>query len=150
MSRLPYPYKHPHPRRYIFTSEGKARIEKVVDFQSTGIRNVMNLSFGDLLEDGSLNDRVNSNNGDIIKVLTTVVDILKSFTSRYPDVEVFFTGSTNERTRLYARILKTYYASFSTEFSIFAITGTEIDNDPVPFDPSADLEYLGFLIKRIN
>jgi hypothetical protein len=150
VSHIPYPHKRPHPRRYIFISEGRLKIEKVVDFQSTGIRDVMNLSFGDLLPDGSVDDKVNSNNGDLLKVMATVVDILKSFTTRYPEVEVFFTGSTDERTKLYTRILKTYHSSFNKEFAITAITGTEKDNDLVPFNPAADQEYLAFLIKRIN
>jgi hypothetical protein len=31
MTHVPYSYKRPHSERYIFTSVGKKRIEKVVD-----------------------------------------------------------------------------------------------------------------------
>jgi hypothetical protein len=151
MTYLPYSYKRPHSERYIFTSVGKKRIEKVVDFVPIGVKNIMNLGFGDLLPDGSVDDTANSNNGDLIKVLATVLGILRDYTAEYPQAEVFFAGSTFERTKLYTRILKTYYPTFSKEFTISAIKGSENANNRIPFDPMAtNIEYLGFLIKRIN
>jgi hypothetical protein len=150
MTQIHYPYKLTTSTRYIFISLGKKRIEKVVDFIPLGIRNIINLGFGDLMPDGTIADRVNSNNGDLIKVLATVIDILKHFTTRYPQAIIYFRGSTNERTKLYGRILKTYYTLFSKEFTIIGIVGTRDDNQTVPFDPLADVEYLAFLIKRIS
>jgi len=150
MTYLPYSYKRPHSQRYVFTSIGKKRIDKVVDFVPLGIRNIMNLAFGDLLPDGSVDDTSRSNNGDLVKVLATVIGILRDYTSEYPQVEVFFAGSTVERTRLYTRILKTYFATFNKEFTIYGIAGSENSNKRVQFDPTANIEYLGFLIKRIN
>ncbi len=75
--------------------------------------NIFNLAFGDLLPDASIDVNAVSNNGDIVKVLATVVDILKNFTSLDPGVSIYFLGSTSERTKLYARILRTYYLIFS-------------------------------------
>ena len=98
----------------------------------------------------SVDDTANSNNGDIIKVLATVIAILKDFTTQYPHVEVFFAGSTIECTKLYTRILRTYYSAFSKEFTISGIAGSENNNKRIAFDPKADIEYLAFLIKRIN
>jgi hypothetical protein len=150
MTHVPYTYKRAHSERYIFFSVGKKKIEKVVDFAPIGINNIMNLGFGDLLPDGSVDDSANSNNGDLIKVLATVIGILKDYTAEYPQVEVFFAGSTIERTKLYTRILKTYYTTFSKEFILSAISGSENANKRIPFDPMANIEYLGFLIKRFN
>src|SRR5882672_2497428 len=113
MTLIPYAYERPHSRRYVFISDGKKRIKKVVDFIPLKAKNFMNLGFGDLLSDGSVDDKANSNNGDILKVLSTVVDILKHFTARNPGIVIFFAGTTEERTKLYARILKTYYGSFN-------------------------------------
>lgn len=110
----------------------------------------MNFGFGDLMADGSINYRANSNNGDILKVLATVVDILRHFTSMHPEIILFFTGSTIERIRLYTRILKTYYALFSKDFIVYGIAGTENENKIIPFDPQSGIEYFGFLIKRIG
>lgn len=150
MTNIPYSYRRLHAQRYVFTSTGKKNIEKVVDFIPLGIRNILNLGFGDLLPDGSIDDKINSNNGDIVTVLATVIGILKDFTAEFPQSEIYFMGSTVERTRLYARILKTYYASFSKEFTITAIIYSDNDNQQVPFDPQSKMEYWGFLIKRIN
>jgi hypothetical protein len=106
MAHIPYTYKHIQPRRYVFISVGKTTIEKVVDFVPLGMGNIVNIGFGDLLSDGCIDDKVNSNNGDIIKVLATVVDILRHFTTKYPQAEIYFQGSTENRTKLYSRILR--------------------------------------------
>ncbi len=122
MNHPPYSFSRSRATRYTFTSIGQSKIEKVVDFTPTGVRNIFNIGFGDLLEDNTVDDKANSNNGDIIKVLSTVIQIINDFTSgRFSGAEVFFAGSTIERTRLYARILKTYYASFSKQFNIEGI-----------------------------
>ena len=148
MSHIPYSYEQIHPTRYRFFSNGRNKIEKIVDFVPLLQRNIVNLGFGDLLPDGSIDDKITSNNGDIRKVLSTVVHILKHFTASHPNTIVFFAGSTDERTKLYTRILKMYYPSFSSEFTIYGIVGTENDNQTVAFDPEAPTPYLAFLIKR--
>lgn len=150
MKQHSYPYKRLQPKRYIFISDGKKRIAKVVDFVPLGIGNIMNMGFGDLLPDGSMDDKANSNNGDIIKVLATVVDILRHFTEQFPKAEIYFQGSTEERTNLYGRILRTYYTIFSKEFVIAGAIGSNNVINVVPYDPKIDQEYVGFLIKRIS
>ena len=150
MTNIPYSYKRLHGHRYVFISAGRKKIEKAVDFIPLGIRNIFNLGFGDLLPDGSIDDTANSNNGDIVMVLATVIGILKDFTAEFPQAEIYFSGSTIERTKLYTRILKTYYASFSKEFKITAIIASGNDNQQVLFNPDSRIEYFGFLIKRIN
>ena len=84
----------------------------------------MNIGFGDMLPDGRIPDKVNSNNSDIIKVLATVVDILRYFTAQYPQAEIYFHGSTKDRTKLYGRIYSTYYPIFSKEFAIAGVVLT--------------------------
>jgi hypothetical protein len=56
----------------------------------------MNLGFGELLPNVSVSDRVNSNNGDIEKILATLIAIIKDITAEYPQVEILFAGSTPE------------------------------------------------------
>lgn len=150
MTQVPYPYKRLESKRYIFISDGKKRIAKVVDFVPLGMGNIFNLGFGDLLPDGSMDDKINSNNGDIIKVLATIVDILKHFTTQYPQAEIYFQGSSKERSKLYTRIVKTYYSIFSKEFAIACVLESKKDIQILPYDPRVDKEYLGFLIKRIS
>jgi uncharacterized protein DUF6934 len=150
MSHIPYPFEQVEPTRYKFFSVGRNRIEKIVDFVPLKVKNVMNLGFGDLSPDGSIDDRVASNNGDIGKVLATIVMILKHFTALQPHIIIYFSGSTVERTRLYTRVLKMYYSAFSKEFMIYGIVGTKQNGQRLPFDPCAQVDYFAFLIKRIN
>lgn len=77
MSQISYPYYRLQSWRYVFVSDGKKKIQKIVDFVPLRQGNIINLGFGDLSPDGSIDDKANSNNGDIIKVLATVIDILK-------------------------------------------------------------------------
>ena len=112
MTQVPYTYTLEGSHRYRFVSTGRTSILKAVDFSPLGFDNIYNLGFGDLLPDGSFDTEVKSNNGDILKVLTTVVQITRDFTSQFPGIDLFFIGSTAERTKLYARILKMYYNDF--------------------------------------
>ena len=56
MSYSPYPYEQLGSERYTFYSIGIKHIEKVVDFIPVGIRNIINLGFGDLRPDGESMD----------------------------------------------------------------------------------------------
>ncbi|MBS1665146.1 MAG: hypothetical protein JST68_29135 [Bacteroidetes bacterium] len=147
MKQPPYLYEQLYLTRYTFVSEGQKRIRKVVDFSLFGIIDTYNLAFGDLLPDGSIDDEVNSNNGDIVRVLSTVVAILKDFTAANSRANIVFTGSTEGRMRLYTRILRTYYATFVKEFEIKAIVMQGDNYVEVEFD-SRGWGYAVFIIKR--
>jgi len=144
MTQTAYPYRKVRSKRYHFISVGKKRIEKVVEFIALG-ENLVNLAFGDLLPNGSIDYRANSNNGDIVKVLATVVDILKSFISLDPNVKIYFRGSTPERTKLYARILRTYYSVFSKDFIITGISWANDHSKPRPSTPTQTGNIILFL-----
>jgi hypothetical protein len=98
MTASPYEFDPLTSNRFTFTSVGKKSIEKVVDFIPLGSPNVMNLSFGDRLPDGSIDYMAVSDNGDIGAVLATVVAIVNHFTTYRPEVAIYFEGSTAERT----------------------------------------------------
>jgi hypothetical protein len=149
MTQTSYTYYRTIQGRYIFVSAGKKHIQKVVQFESTVNENIMNMAFGDLLEDGSLDDTIKSNNGDMVRVLATVIEILKDYTRRHPNKEILFTGSTPQRTKLYTRILKTYYQEFNKDFHISSITLSNNTMKRTVFDPTQNVEYLAFLIRRI-
>jgi hypothetical protein len=121
----------------------------MVVFAPTSVKNIFNMGFGDLLSDGSIDDTVNSNNGDLNKVLATVIQILMEFTKEYPYAKVAFIGSTATRTALYKRIIKTYYSIFSTEFIISVLVEKSGGYIEINFDPSAKEKCLAFFIKRI-
>ncbi|TDX00627.1 DUF6934 family protein [Dinghuibacter silviterrae] len=144
-----YSFDHCYTTRYTFTSTGRRKIVKVVDFTYTGTRQIVTIGFGDLRSDGSVDDEANSNNGDIRKVLSTVIQILLDFASINKDAEIFFTGSTPERTRLYIRILKSYYPLFNRQFNINVLVNRGSDYIEQPFRPDAPGQIEAFFIKRI-
>ena len=148
MIQAAYPYEQILPDRYVFVSAGKKLIQKMVKFQPTAQENIINMGFGDVLEDGSISDTINSNNGDMIRVLATVIEILKDHTLNHPNKEIVFAGSTPERTKLYARILKTYYNEFSKDFHISVVTFSDHGIERIAFDTNQNTDYLAFLIKR--
>jgi hypothetical protein len=144
-----YEYSEVHAFRFIFTSTGKRNIDKVIQFTPTATSNVYNLAFGDLLPNGGMDDMAKSNNGDIIKIFATIIDVVKCFTTNNPSFLIYFEGSTPERTLLYNRILKSYYQPFIEKFAIAGLIKTDNGDIYVPFDPTGTDAYLAFLIKRI-
>ena len=121
---------------------------KVVDFSATIYPHIYKLAFGDLLPGGGIDDTVVSNNGDIIRVLSTVLQIIRDFTSSQPYLKIMFQGSTKERTILYGRILRMYYREFSAEFKITALVFQSGRVKEVPFNPNKGQQFLAFYIKR--
>jgi len=97
------------------------------------------------LADGTIDDKANTNNGDIIKVLSTVIHIIKDFTKDKPESKIAFVGSTKERTALYQRILKTYFETFNKEFIITALQGPMDSPSETVFNPGHKGVYFAFL-----
>jgi len=149
MYLTPYVYNKMHTCKYTFTSIGKRDIVKVIEFTPTQTKGVYNLGFGDLQPNGEIDDVVSSNNGDIVKIFATVIDILQDFTEQNPSYTILFFGSTSQRTRLYQRILRTYYQAFSKIFIVTGFVETETGTNEVPFDPASSTEYFAFFVKRI-
>lgn len=81
----------PSKNHYIFESTGKKGIIiKVVIFTEIQ-NNIYNLGFGDYnLTTSVIDDVIVSNNGDIIKVLATIVSIADHFLSKNPFSSIYF------------------------------------------------------------
>jgi hypothetical protein len=131
MKENTYKYDRTQAFRYTFISTGKRRIQKEVVFTPTIIQNVFNMGFGDVLPDGSIDDKANSNNGDIRRILATLVQILIDFTSGFPEVK-----SSN------------YYAVFSKEFVINALIQHGSKYVERPFAPTSTQPIIGFFIRK--
>ncbi len=58
------------------------------------------------MPDGQVDDKVNTNNSDLVKVLGTVIRIIQSFLNENMEAKIFFTGRTQQRTDLYITILR--------------------------------------------
>ena len=88
-----------------FISNGKnGKINKRIAFSATKLTHVYNLAFGDINEEGEIDDYIISDNGDRNKILATVVKVVDDYTKKFPDRLIFFKGSTRERTRLYRMV----------------------------------------------
>jgi hypothetical protein len=131
--------------RFEFLSEGhKGNIPKRIEFTTTQWPGVYNLAFGDVKENGELDDLNNSNNGDRNKILATVLRVVILYTDRYPDRWIYFKGSTEQRTRLYRMAISIYLDELSALFEFFA----EINKSGNFVRFQKGLIIRGFLVKR--
>jgi len=126
-----------------FTSAGKREIVKVVEFQETLEEGIYNLAMGDLIGKQVFSDTVVSNNGDIKKVLTTVVNIVQIYTSKYPERSVFIKGNDATKNDVYQRIIRMYYVVFNLEFDIWGYLSNNVKER---FNPQNN--YVAFIVKR--
>jgi hypothetical protein len=103
----------------------KGRLKKRVEFTALRRRKLYNIGFGDVMPDGQVDDKVNTNNSDLVKVLGTVISIIQSFLNENMEAKIFFTGSTQQRTDLYITILRRNYVELTKEFIISTLVGKE-------------------------
>jgi hypothetical protein len=69
-----------------FTSTGpKGEIKKIIQFSKTHDENIYNLAFGNVKQDGSIDDITANDNRDRDKILATVAAAVYDFTERYPE-----------------------------------------------------------------
>lgn len=128
-----------------FVSVGKnGPIHKRITFTETEYENVYNLTFGDVDENGEINDFSVSNNGDRNKILATVVKVVVDYTKLYPTRWILISGSTKGRTRLYRMVAGINLEELSETFDIYAFVNEEL----VLF--SKNMEINAFVIKRKN
>lgn len=135
----------PEYSTFEFMSEGKnGCIPKRITFTPTHWVNVYNLAFGDITEEGDVDDYRISDNGDRNKILATIVKVVEIYTNKYPERWVYFTGSTDQRTRLYRIAVSLHLEELSTFFEIFA--GVNGQEEFVRFSKGLDIN--AFVVKR--
>ena len=135
---------------YEFVSTGpKGTITKRIEFTPLNKRGYYNVGFGDVMEDGMVNDIVYSGNQDIVKVMVTVIEVMHDFLKAKPTAKLAFTGSTDDRTRFYSTILKRYFKTISSEFDVSCLVEDEKKNNTeVEFNPNENDKYLAFFVKN--
>lgn len=105
-----------------FISHGiNGSVNKRVVFNFVQEPNIYNLAFGDVEDDGSINDMSTTDNQDMPKILATIARIIKIFLDKYPERQVFFTGSTISRTRLYRMAISNNLEELKQIYSIKAV-----------------------------
>ena len=121
-----YAYRELIPQtHYYFESVGeKGKIVKIVAFFPLE-DNVWNLGFGDLQDDGSVDDLVTTNNEDARKVLQTVAKIAIDYLVQFPNRTLEIKPSDEKRKRLYNGVFQRYFSDIEL---IFNITGFLVTN----------------------
>ncbi len=129
---------------YEFVSEGpNGRINKLVKYTESSVKNIYNLGFGDKLDDSDdFDDEVITNNKDSLRVLSTVAATVYTFTDKYPNAIVFATGSTDARTRLYRMGISNNLEEIKEDFEVLG----RIEDKWERFEKNRD--YDAFLLTR--
>jgi len=111
---------------YTFLSVGKKEIPKIVYFQE--IENKMyNLVLTDVdFLTNSLSDTANSNNGDLPKIMATVVHILFDFLNSNPVACVILEGNTASKQKLYNRLVTNNYEELRSHIHIKVLREKEL------------------------
>ena len=129
---------------YIFESVGKnGSIFKVVAFSKIQY-NVYNFGFGDYdIQTKAINDESISDNGDMVKVLATVIDIALRFLTENPMIYILIEGSSKTRIQLYQRILNTYYDDLVDSHEIYDFKNGNFE------EFQKNTSYESFLIRKL-
>ncbi len=78
--------------RFHFNSVGTKIISKIIIYQVTDMPNYYNLVLADVQPDGSFDIYVKSNNGDMEKILATVIQTLMVFLAYHPKSKCLLFG----------------------------------------------------------
>lgn len=157
--------------RYLFESVGEDSIVKAIEYsfiKKISGRKVFNLGFGDYnKEEGVIIDDVNSNNGDMRKVFSTVLNTVPEFFKEYNNAGIWVQGSDSAegykrkceinctkkckaKCKNYNRRIKTYkyyvdrnFTELSKEYIFFGYTN---DKSPELVEYLPNNEYIGVLV----
>jgi len=129
---------------YDFISTGvKGDIAKRARFDFVEEPGTYNLAFGDLMEDGGIDDYSISDNKDMAKILATIAVISKVFLDKSAGKTISFRGSTAERTRLYRMAIGNNLDELLESFVIY---GVQKGGTPGLF--IRNKEYVAFLVEK--
>ncbi|MCU0327130.1 MAG: hypothetical protein MUF45_18165 [Spirosomaceae bacterium] len=129
---------------YEFNSENNGKIiRKAVAYYPTDSPEIYQLVFGDLNKDGSIDFFSVSNNNDMVKILSTVIDTLYQFFERNSTKIVIFRGSTDTRNRLYRAVITKLLVGVSHDFEV---RGINADEEVESFRPNTD--YFAYVINK--
>ena len=107
---------------YGFVSEGvKGQILKIIIF--TLLENgKWNLGFGDW-KNNDIDDKVMTNNQDVVKVIGTVAKATYEFFKNYPNAVLVIKPVDEKRSKLYNIVFQRHHKAISNDFKIIAFIG---------------------------
>src|SRR5687768_1594345 len=134
---------------FTFLSQGEEVIPKAIAFtpiEKSGSK-YYNWGFGDLMIDEKtgeyiINDKSESNNGDVKTVFYTVVSTLSKFFEIHPDSTVYVEGSNHQRTEVYRKLINRHWTQIEPFYRIEGYTNGAIGR----FQPGIEFAYI--LISR--
>lgn len=139
--------------RYTFLSKGDKDIMKIIAYQKLarpivlpikGKISIFNLAFGDRVgESLEIDDKANSNNGDMWKVFNTVLHTIPTFFSKHTKAGIMVSGSDQRRIKAYCMHVSRNYETLTQEYTFYGTTGTSL----TPFVKGTVYERVVFLPK---
>jgi hypothetical protein len=105
------------------------------------VSDVFSMGFGDIMDNGSVNDQVVTNNQDLSLVVGALLASIGLFFERYPTKSVFIAGTTPSRTRLYRIIISKNFPVVQSRFRIFGLI------DGIWEEFASNRSYDGYLIQ---
>ena len=131
-------------RYYIFYSHGKKDILKIIAFtpiEKNGNK-YYNWGFGDLVKNETsgfnVDDKTESNNGDVKRVFYTVASTLSAFFETNPEATVHIKGSNRQRMTIYGKIIARHWLDIEPLYDIKRFTNGQIE----PFQEAIEFDYL--------
>jgi hypothetical protein len=100
-----------------------------------------NLFLGHVLPTGDLCDMTVSNNGDMDKIISTVIQTMLIFLKAHPPKSIYFTGSNDARVRLYRVVVSRELSEAKKYFEIYGMNALDAE----PF--KVNVNYDGFLVE---
>ena len=85
-----------------------------------------NLGFGDW-RNKDIDDKVMTNNHDVVKVIGTVAKVTYDFFKKYPDAIVVINPVDEKRKKLYNVVFQRHYSFIENDFQIIAQRGELIE-----------------------
>lgn len=138
----------PSNNAYTFSSVGThGVILKVIIFQALSAADSFNLFLTDLVDGRLADDLQVTDNGDLPKVMATVVAVIRDFTIRQPEARIIISGSNDTRKRLYARIIQNNFESLIREYDVYFTDGIGLAYKSFDTSDQAIIPY-AFLINR--
>ena len=131
---------------YFFESIGKVTIQKVVVYQSfEDTPDIVELAFGNLKSDLSIDVFAVSDNEDMPLIISTVISTAFDYLEHHPEKTIYFSGSTPSRTRLYRAAITKSMENIEPLYQVFGL-----NNDAQIEIFNKNHTYTAFLIDRKN
>jgi len=135
----------PDKKAYWFISSGVKDVQKAVFMQKMDEPGRFNLAMADII-DGKKDFENRTNNRDLEIVFGSIADIVLDFNGRYPKAEIYITGNTKSKTRMYQIQIAKHLTEIEEHYDVYG--HIQKNGDFTRFKKGVN--YLGILISPKN